>query len=259
MKSTRLSFQRRAVGATSAVLFGLVIVAACSEDRAVGPRQVSIPAAAAGMRSAMPTITTEYVDYAKNLVGGGAFQIKDTLGVTLLTIIDDAANDGDKTPGKFQMSVPPGVYQLCETMPPPGYNFPAQQKSFCVKHTVLPNSSMHVGPYMVLVPYSAVWSTVAGFIPPNTPLWIGPSAFRITRSDGTFVMNVIDNGFKDLHSMLGIYYVKLPAPGDYVVCQQWEIPNYWMPNPRCHNVTVTFANVGWGDYFINPEKQVYVP
>ena len=260
MKSILPSTQRRAAGVTSAVLFGLVVVAACTDDRVVGPRDVSVPTTTSAMRSVLPNITTEYVDYAKNLAGGGALQLKDTLGATVMTIVDDAANDGDKTPGKFKISIPPGVYQLCETMPPPGYNFPSQQKSFCVKYTITPGMSMHTGPYMVLPPYSAVWSPISGFFPPNnTPGWLGPSEFRVTKSDGSFAMDVVDNGLNDRHNMLGIYYVKLPSAGDFVVCQKAEIPNYWMPKPACHTITATFANVAWGDYFINSEKQVLNP
>ena len=260
MKSILPSAQRRAAGVTSAILFGLVFVAACSEDRAVGPRDVSVPTTASALRSSvMPTITTEYVDYAGNLVGGGAFQVKDTLGNTLLTVVDDAANDADKTPGKFKMSMGPGVYQLCETMPPPGYTFPAKQKTFCTKLTVAPSSSMHVGPYTVLLPFSAAWATVRGFLNPKTPLYVGPTAFQVTRPDGTFIMNVIDQGFKDIHGTLGITHVKLPGAGDYVVCQVWEIQGYWPPNPTCHTFTVTFGNVAWADYFINYEKQVLNP
>ena len=259
MKSILLSSQRRAAGVTSAVLLGLVMVAACSEDRAVGPRELSVPTTASAVRSsAMPTITTEYVDYAGNLVGGGAFQVKDTLGNTLLTVVDDAANDADKTPGKFKMSVAPGVYQLCETMPPPGYTFPAKQKTFCSKQKVAPGSAIHAGPFTVLLPFSAAWATVRGFIN-NAPLLIGPTAFQVTRTDGTFVMNVIDDGFKDIHKTLGITHVKLPGAGDYVVCQVWEIQGYWPPNPTCHTFSVSFGVVAWADYFINYEKQVYVP
>jgi hypothetical protein len=258
MKSI-LSCQRRAAGVASAVLCSLVFAAACSDDTTVGPRDVSVPATASAVRSTLPTITTEYVDFAKNLVGGGAFQLKDTLGATLLTVVDDAANDGDKTPGKFKLSAAPGVYQLCETMPPPIFNFPAKQKTSCFKVTVAPGSSTHMGPYMVVPPFSAAWATVAGPVPPNVPIYVGPTSFRVSKSDDTFLFTVTDNGLNDIHGTLGMYYVKLPSAGDYTICQIAEIQNHWMPNPACHTFTVTFGTVGWGDYFVNPEKQVYVP
>jgi hypothetical protein len=260
MKSILPSAQRRAAGMTSAVLVALVFVAACGEDRAVGPREVTTPTSVSAVRSAIPTITTEYVDYAGNLVGGGALQLKDTLGTTVLTIVDDAANDADKTPGKFKFAAAPGVYQLCETMPPPGYTFPANQKTLCTLfHTAPANGSLHVGPFTVLLPFSAAWATVRGFFPANTPLYVGPTAFQVTKPDGTFIMNVIDQGFKDIHGTLGITHVKLPAAGDYVVCQLWEIQGYWLPKPQCHAFTATFGTVAWADYFINYEKQVLNP
>jgi hypothetical protein len=115
---------------------------------------------------------------------------------------------------------------------------------------------------MVVPPYSAVWSVISGFGGPNnqSPQWLGSSTFTVTKIDNSFSTTIVDNSAADLHNMLGIFYVKLPSAGTYNICQAAEVPGYWLPNPVCHQVTVPFAKVGWGDFFINQEKQViYIP
>jgi hypothetical protein len=115
---------------------------------------------------------------------------------------------------------------------------------------------------MVVPPYSAVWSVISGWTGPlnKSPLWLGPSTYTVTKTDNSFTWTFVDNGPGDLHNMLGIFYVKLPSAGTYNVCQAAEVPGYFLPNPVCHQVDVTFAKVGYGDFFLNQEKQViYIP
>lgn len=209
----------------------------------------------------LPTLTTEYVDYGKNLIGGGTYTIKDTLGATLETVADNNSRDGDKTDGEFKITLPyAGKFSLCETTPPPGYVFPTGQVNLCTTVTLSLNSSAHVGPFMVNPPFSVTWSVIDGFYGPNnTPGWVGPSSFTVTKDDGSFSANVVDNAANDMHLMLGIFHVKLPSAGTYNVCQVTAVPGHYMANPACHTVTVVMGTVAWGDYFIDGLQQVLNP
>src|SRR5215213_9946888 len=210
----------------------------------------------------LPRLWTEYVDYGKNLVGGGSISLTDSLGFTTWTIVDNGIYDTDKTDGKFKVILPlAGTYKLCEVTPPPGYVFPGAQTPPCTTVS-LPNNNMalHTGPFTVNPPYSATWAVIDGFHDPfNKPGWIGPSSFVVTKPDGSLVLKAVDNVANDTHLMMGIYHVKLPAAGSYIVCQVDPVPGHWLPTPKCHTVNVTLGIVGWGDYFINPEAQVPSP
>jgi hypothetical protein len=67
---------------------------------------------------------------------------------------------------------------------------------------------------------------------------------------------VTDNDVNDRQKLDGIFYVKLPGAGSYVICQAGAIPGHYMVNPPCHTVTAEYGKVTWNDYYINPEKQV---
>lgn len=210
----------------------------------------------------LPWARVSYHDYAQTKVGGGTYTVVDSLGATIMTIVDNNALDTDKANGTFRFQLPDaGNFTICEKVPPPGWNFPAGQVNLCQKWPINVNTDKNYGDNLVVPPYSAVWSVINGFFPPNnTPGWIGPSTFTVTKTDNSFSTTIVDNGPDDLHNMLGIFYVKLPSAGDYNICQATEVPGYWMPKPLCHLVTATFAKVTWGDYFLNPEKQViYIP
>ena len=206
----------------------------------------------------LPNVSDGYWDYAKNYVGGGAYMVKDSVGAVVMTIVDNGVLDLDKADGKFTFLLPSaGTFQICERTPPPGWYFPTGQVSFCVTKTFTLNMGSGMGPNMVVPPYSAVWSVISGFYPPNnSPGWLGPSTFTVTKTDGSFSTTIVDNGAGDLHNMLGIFYVKLPSGGDYTICQSTKITGYYLPNPLCHTVTANFGKVTWGDYFINGEEQV---
>jgi len=211
------------------------------------------------MNGSLPWVSQSYVDYAKTPVGGGTYSVKDSLGTTIMTILDNSVQDIDKTAGKFTFQLPSsGRFTICELKPPPGWYFPAGQANLCVTRTFALNTGGNYGDFMVVPPYSAVWSVISGWTGPlnKSPLWLGPSTYIVSNINGSFSTTFVDNGPGDLHNMQGIFYVKLPSAGTYNVCQAAEVPGYFMPNPACHQVVVTFATVGWGDFFLNQEKQV---
>jgi len=208
-------------------------------------------------------VTTGYVDYAKTPVGGGTYSVTDTLGIKIMSIVDNSALDVDPANGKFKFQLPyVGKFTVCEEKAPPGWYFPAGQASLCKYAAGNVNTTAALGDNMVVPPYSAVWSVISGWWGPlnKSPLWLGPSIYTVTKTDNSWTWTFADNSPSDLHNMLGIYYVKLPSAGTYNVCQAVEIPGYFLPDPVCHQVDVAFAKVGWGDFFLNQEKQVvYTP
>ena len=209
---------------------------------------------------ALPRILSGYIDWAGNLLGGGVVSIKDSLGATINIVTDDLGPDQNKTPGKFDIVLPgPGKYSVCEHTPPPGYGFPPSQVVFCIPVNMIYDLVMNVPAFSVVPPASVIWAAIDGFFGPNNtqPDYVGPSTFKVTSADGSFTMDVVDEGQNDLKKQfLGLFYVKLPAPGTYTICQVTPVANHWLANPACQAVTVVqnvVKNVG---YFIGGLKQV---
>ena len=209
---------------------------------------------------ALPRILSGYIDWAGNVLGGGVVSIKDSLGATVNIVTDDLGPDQNKTPGKFDIVLPgTGKYSVCEHTPPPGYGFPPSQVVFCIPVNMIYDLVMNVPAFSVVPPASVIWAAIDGFFGPNNtqPDYVGPSTFKVTSADGSFTMDVVDDGQNDLkQQFLGLFYVKLPAPGTYTICQVTLVANHWLANPACQTVTVVqnvVKNVG---YFIGGLKQV---
>ena len=206
----------------------------------------------------LPVYSTEYADIRNNLVGGGSVMIKDSLGAVIMSITDNDATDENPTAGKFQVTLPaPGKYSQCVLMPPPNYVFPPNQIFFCQSFTAYVNGGNHIGPWTVSPLGSVYWSVIDGFYPPNnTPGYVGPSTFKITKSDLTFTADVVDQGANDLDGMVGRVYAKLPGPGTYTICETVAVPNHYLANPACRTVDVVLGVPKWADFFINGLQQV---
>jgi hypothetical protein len=167
-------------------------------------------------------LTMGYVDYAKTPVAGGIYSVTDTLGIKIMSIVDNSALDVDPAGGKFKFQLPyVGKFTVCEEKAPPGWQFPVGQVSLCKAVAGNVNTTTNLGDNMVLPPYSAVWSVISGWTGPlnKSPLWLGPSTYVVSKTDNSFSTTFVDNGPGDLHNMLGIFYVKLPSAGTYNVCQ----------------------------------------
>jgi len=209
---------------------------------------------------ALPRILAGYIDWAGNLLGGGVVSIKDSLGATINIVTDDLGPDQNKTPGKFDIVLPgPGKYSVCEHTAPPGYGFPPSQVVFCIPLNMIYDLVMSVPSFSVVPPASVIWAAIDGFFGPNNsqPDYVGPSTFKVTSADGSFTMDVVDDGQNDLKKQFpGLFYVKLPAPGTYTICQVTPVAGHWLANPACQTATVVqnvVKNVG---YFIGGLKQV---
>ncbi len=208
----------------------------------------------------LPRILAGYIDVANNLLGGGVVSIKDSLGATINIVTDDLGPDQNKTPGKFDIVLPgPGKYSVCEHTAPPGYAFPPSQVVFCIPLNMIYDLWMHVPSFTVVPPASLKWGVINGFLGPNnnTPNYVGPSTFKVTSADGSFTMDVVDDGQNDLYKQFpGLFYVTVPAPGTYTICQTTPAPGHWLANPSCQTAVVTLNVVKWVGYFIDGLKQV---
>lgn len=202
-----------------------------------------------------PSLALAYQDNAKNFIPFGVFAIQDSLGNPVIVVADNGMNDQDKTDGKIFVTLPgPGKYNVCKLIPPAGWLVPSWLPT-CEQKTLSNNMSMFVSAFVV-PPYSVTWSVVAGLVPLGNPLWLAGAKFTITKIDGSPVLAVTDNDVNDRQKLDGIFYVKLPGAGSYVICQAGAIPGHYMVNPPCHTVTAEYGKVTWNDYYINPEKQV---
>jgi hypothetical protein len=209
---------------------------------------------------ALPRIHAGYIDWAGNLLGGGVVSIKDSLGATINIVTDDFGTDQNKTPGKFDIVLPgPGTYSVCEHTAPAGYAFPPSQVVFCIPLNMIYDLVMSVPSFSVVPPASVIWAVIDGFFGPNNsqPDYVGPSTFKVTSADGSFTMDVVDDGQNDLKQQFpGLFYVKLPAPGTYTICQVTPVAGHWLANPACQTVTVVLNVVKNVGYFIDGLKQV---
>lgn len=207
----------------------------------------------------LPWLFTGYADIASNYIGGGNFTIRDSLGATVMTVDDNGSLDRDATDGKVSIVLPSaGKFSLCRNNPPPGYVFPVGQGGSCNTLTFANGTLTTSGPFLVSLPVSAYWAVVSGFIN-DTPLYIGPSTFKVTSADSSFSMDVVDNAANDMDLAMGKFLVKLPAAGDYTVCEITPVPGHFNANPACHSITVLVNKPALADYFVNAEQQVYVP
>ena len=203
----------------------------------------------------LPYLFMTYHDYAKNPIFGGVFVVQDTLGNPIVSVIDNGITDEDNTPGTMRVTLPAaGKYKVCKLIAPAGWLFPSWVPT-CEQKTLSNDMSLSMQA-LVVPPYSVTWSVVAALFPLQSPIWLGGAKFTITKIDGSAVATLTDNDATDRQKLDGIFYVKLPGPGSYVICQTAPIPGHYMVNPACHTVTAEFGKVTWNDYYINPEQQV---
>jgi len=98
----------------------------------------------------LPTLLVGYVDANNINIGGGAFTVKDSLG-TVMTVIDNDANDNDKANGYFSFDLPhDGSWVICESGPPPGDSLPPGQSTFCYMQTFSYETATFMGYYLVV-------------------------------------------------------------------------------------------------------------
>jgi len=80
------------------------------------------------MHLALPHFLIQIVDAQNKLVGGASLTVRNSANVAIMVVVDNDANDIQKTAGFFSVRLPAsGSYWVCPNTPPPGYAFTPNQ------------------------------------------------------------------------------------------------------------------------------------
>lgn len=77
-----------------------------------------------------------------------------------------------------------------------------------------------------------------GLTPDGYFVNIGPSTFTVGAATGAFNATIADNGANDHDPRLGKLAIKLPAGGEYTICQTVAPANHKLASPACKWVDV---------------------
>jgi len=189
-------------------------------------------------------------DNAWNPVGGATFTL-DSTNVLIGHVGDNVSPDADPAVGIYGLKLPfEAVYKLCVAWLPAGYVL-APNQTGCVEKDLKMGTGWDLGSIRIVPTHSAFWNVTDGIT------LIGPSTFKV--QSGAISIDVVDNVANDYNPTLGQLAVRLPAAGDYSVCEMVPPVNHWNAQPRCKPITVVAGVSTNAGTFINPEKQVYYP
>ena len=159
------------------------------------------------------------------------------------TIVDNSAKDLDPNPGKFEVKVYSGAYDLCPGALPATFMYPGPTppNNGCTGFPVPAGTTFVFGTFGVIPEYSAIWGAQDIM---NNYQYAGPSTYEVKGgASGTFFATVEDNGKYDLDSDLGELWLQLPEDGDYEVCQTIAPPKLQIAADPCRKITVIKGEV----------------
>ena len=186
------------------------------------------------------------IDWVKNgpngtsLLGGATFSVTPnplTGALAPLTVVDDGANDSDKTPGEFAINnARVGTYTVCETAAPSGYII----DTVCAEVTVSaadPTGTIAAGTFVNTLG-SINWVKRDG-----NGAFLGGATFSVSPdpSDGAGTMTVVDNGLNDSDPTVGEFQVINVPTGTYTVTETVAPEGYTLDSTTC-TVVVSQAN-----------------
>ena len=256
MISTLISFNRRALRRSSLVLAGVAALAACDNDKALGPNAAVAPAEAsmanasngASFTAAATYLTWEIREGVNGAnPGGSEFTVDNGRGP--VTVADGSTLDLDSRPGMFKVQLRSGTTNVCAKTPPPGYVFNLVPPfTSCVAATLTPGQTRALANWYVNLEASVYWFSRLDGAPGDG------SVYTITSKTG-FQMTIADGDPDDMAESTMMIYVKLPAAGWYTVCQTVPPKGGLLANPACRLIEVQFGYVGWAGMFDSEKKQ----
>ena len=189
----------------------------------------------------VPHVKFAMTDMLNRGVGGGTFKVWD--GISWGTLTDNAAGDLDPAPGRFEVKAPANNgYSACALIAPPGW---VLKYNLCNGQPTIPGQTIDLGSVAVEPEYS-VYFYATDFVGP-----VGPSAYLITNAAG-FSKKLTDEGLNDMWTgEKGKLWVKLPADGDYQICQTVAPPNTQLADPVCKKVRVSFGEAAYAGIFVS--------
>ena len=178
----------------------------------------------------VPRWTWSVVDPVGNLLGGSYFVLSDSLNVQT-PVLDDSPQDQDKAFGKFLKEFTQrGMYTLCETLAPSGYQLPIAP---CKGIYAAPGLVKDQGKWVNAPNYSLYFNVTNTLGQP-----LSGTSFAVKRQYYLNDILVSDNVAPDRDPITGKYFVILPAAGFYVVCQHDAPLGYDIPASNCSQIAV---------------------
>lgn len=245
MTSTQLFSARGTIRRSALVLIGAATLAACNTDAPLAPATTSNAAAPAGGNKAAFGKATARVKWTAmgpySPVGGATFKWNYTNGSQL--VVDDAALDLDKTPGRFEIEVSPLLgFGICTATPPAHWVFIAET---CIGFPTQPGQTYDLGMISLYPDFSAYWETS------DYQGLVGPAAYVVRSKSIRFMTTVVDNGAGDINPELGRVWAHFPAEGSYEICQTKAAPGTMLANPACKTVDVKLGQPVHVGIFLN--------
>jgi uncharacterized repeat protein (TIGR01451 family) len=177
------------------------------------------------------------VDEDGALLGGATFTVDldPTDGVGKLTVVDNDANDADKTNGEFEVvDVPLGTYSICETVAPTGYILDG-----ACKQAILTAQDAHV----TLAPFVNELGSISWTKVDEDGTLLGGATFTVDLdpTDGVGKLTVVDNDANDADKTNGEFKVVDVPLGTYSICET-VAPTGYILDGACKQAVLTAQN-----------------
>jgi len=248
---------------TLSVATGLAAISldACQNDVPVAPlsmlrsEQASAEKGGNPLRPGNGNLTWQLKDGVLNtLLAGGTFKLTGPYNFSL-TIVDNVAPaDQDAVGGAFKVTgLLPGIYTLCETIPPPKFMLPDPKfVSSCTNATIVSNGTNGGMQFFNEHIPRGSWSVVD---PVGNPL--GGSYFVLTDSFKVQTP-ILDDGPQDLDKTFGYFLKELNVTGPHTLCETLPPIGYVLPVPNCYGIwAVTGNQQNWGKFVNAPNYSLY--
>ena len=181
------------------------------------------------------------VDMLENKIGGAVIKVHD--GIAWSTITDNSALDLDPALGSFEVKSPNGTYNICPKTPPTGWAF---MSPYCIGMPAPHGQTTDFSGFGVNPEFSVYFAAA------NYDGLAGPSEYEIKAVSGNFAAKLVDEGVNDMWTgVLGRMWIRLPAEGDYQICQTVAPPNTAIADPACRTITVTLGVLGDAGLFVS--------
>ena len=234
---------------------------ACQSDSAVAPQstlrsaQASAERGGQALRPGTGIMTWQLKDGTLIVpLAGGEFQLTGPNNYSL-TIKDNVTPaDQDPADGSFKvMGLLPGIYTLCETVPPPKFLLPDPKLvSSCTKATIVSNGTNSGTQFFNYHIPRSTWSVVD----PVGNL-LGGSYF--TLYDSLNVQTpILDDSPQDQDKSFGNFLKEITAPGIYKLCETLAPSGYTLPAVPCKAISVSPGAIqNQGKWVNTPNYSVY--
>ena len=249
MNATPIALDLRGRRLYSLALLGVVALAACDNDRPLGPNPTTIPTTAAQAKNQNKggkiVITIVDQNQAAPASAGAMFSLQAS-GQPSITVTDNSAQDADPITGVVAVKgLSAGLYEVCEKIAPTDY---VLANPGCVNATLVSGGSAQVQ-FVNLTMGRAQFRTIDYAFN-----YIGGAVFKLRDSTGATLAQFTDNSPPDLDPTPGRFELKFATDGLYSLCGVTPPPGHLFVSSGCVGFTVNH-----GQYSSMPEFWVFPP